>query len=382
MKRPLRIMVMMSSIAMGGGERNIVSILPYLKKAGAEIVLGTMNTRRDSPLADVFIQSGIERFDLGAKRMLELTAFRKLISILREQKIDIIHAQDQDTIIYAGLAGRLLGIPSIMTRHVLEESSINWKKKLRLQMVYFSARYGITKVIAVSEMVREHFSKQARIPLGKIDKIYNGIELEKYDHLTHRNAIRSKLGWDSNSPIGIFVSVLRPGKGFELLFNCIPRILEKIPDFQVKLVGGGKLEMMLREQAAPLGKAVEFLGQRMDIPDLLSASDLLIQASWSEALPTVLIEAGAASLPVVATNVGGSSEIVQDGVGGLLILPGDENALVNAVLELLRDPEKSRRMGESANRFVSENFSLEKQAVATMNLYERVFNEQKTKNSL
>jgi glycosyltransferase involved in cell wall biosynthesis len=382
MKRPLRVMVMMSSIAMGGGERNIVSVLPYLRRNGATIVLGTMNTRRDGPLADVFSQTEIERFDLGAKRMLDLNAFRKLLSFLRERQIDIIHAQDQDTIIYAGLASRLLGIPSIMTRHVLEESNINWKKRLRLQMVYFSARYGITRVIAVSEMVREHFSRQARISLSKIEKIYNGIELEKFGRFTRRNEIRAKLGWDLNRPMGVFVSVLRPGKGFELLFECIPRIREYIPDFQVKLVGGGKLESELREQAAPLGEAVEFLGQRMDIPELLGASDLLIQASWSEALPTVLIEAGAASIPVVATNVGGSAEIVHDGVGGILIPAGDGDALVKAVVELLRDREKSCQMGKNANRFILENFSLEKQASTTIDLYERVFSEQKTKSSL
>lgn len=375
MNRPLRVMIMMSSIAMGGGEKNIVSLLPYLQRAGVTVVLGTMNTRRDGPLADVFFQSGIQRFDLGARRMLDLAAFRKLLLILREQKIDIIHAQDQDTIIYAGLASRLLGIPSVMTRHVLEESKVNWKKKLRMQLVYFSARHGITKVVAVSEMVRQHFSKQARISLSKIDKIYNGIELEKFSHTAHRNEIRNRLEWDLNRPIGIFISVLRPGKGFELLFDCIPHVRQIIPGFQVKLVGSGKLETELREQAISLGDAVEFLGQRMDIPELLGASDLLIQASWSEALPTVLIEAGAASLPVVATNVGGSAEIVQNGIGGFLVTPGDGRAIADAVIELLQHPEKSCQMGERAHQFVQENFSLEKQALATKDLYERVLSE-------
>ncbi len=375
MNRPLRVMIMMSSIAMGGGERNIVSLLPYLQRTDVTVVLGTMNTRRDGPLADVFFRSGIQRFDFGARRMLDLTAFRKLLLILREQKIDIVHAQDQDTIIYAGLASRLLGIPSVMTRHVLEESKVNWKKRLRMQLVYFSARYGITKVIAVSEMVRQYFSKQARISLSKIEKIYNGIEFEKFKQIACRNEIRARLGWDLNRPTGIFVSVLRPGKGFELLFDCIPYVRQVIPDFQVKLVGSGKLEAELREKAIPLGDAVEFLGQRMDIPELLGASDLLIQASWSEALPTVLIEAGAASLPVVATNVGGSAEIVQSGIGGLLVTPGDSRAIADAVVELLQHPEKSRQMGERAHQFVQENFSLEKQALATKDLYERVVNE-------
>ena len=120
----------------------------------------------------------------------------------------------------------------------------------------------------------------------------------------------------------------------------------------------------------------------MEIPELSRGSDLLIQASWSEALPTVLIEAGAASIPVVATNVGGSSEIVQDGVGGYLISPGDREALVKAVVDLLLNSEKARQMGEAAHRFIHETFSLEKQALATVGLYERVLNGKKTKNTI
>src|SRR5688572_6806788 len=127
----MNVLLMMSSVAMGGAERNIVSLLPYLQTPNVKTMLCTMNTRRDSPLANADSLSHIERFDLGAKRMLDIRAFKKLLSIIRKQEIDVIHAQDQDTIIYAGLASRLLGRPSVMTRHVLDESDINWRKRIR-----------------------------------------------------------------------------------------------------------------------------------------------------------------------------------------------------------------------------------------------------------
>jgi glycosyltransferase involved in cell wall biosynthesis len=121
-----------------------------------------------------------------------------------------------------------------------------------------------------------------------------------------------------------------------------------------------------------LGDAVEFLGERMDVPDILRASDLLIQASWSEALPTVLIEAGAAGLPVVATDVGGSAEIVQDGKSGFIVPPGNPAALAARTITLLQAPALAQQMARYAHDFVHATFSLPRQAEQTLALYTQV----------
>ncbi len=368
----MRVLWMLSSIQMGGAERNIVSVLPYFRECGMEVVLCTLNTRRDSPLAQVFAQTGLQRHDLGARRMLDPAAFRRFFRLLSNLQIDLIHAQDQDTIFYAGIARRLRGTPAVMTRHVLEEPSTTWKEAIRAQLVLLSARFGMDRIIAVSEFVRHRIGQQAHVPLSKIETIYNGIDLERFEPGPTRQDLRSKLGWDLQRPIAAFISVMRPGKGFEVLFQAIPQIQASIPALQVKIIGQGPLEAQLRQQAAPLGDAVDFLGQRMDIPDLLHASDLLIQASWSEALPTVLIEAGAAALPVVATDVGGSREIVQDGKSGLLIPPGDPAALARNTVALLQSPGGAADMGRYACSFVHNTFSLSKQADQTSALYARV----------
>ena len=371
----LRVLFILSSIAMGGAERNTVSVLPYLQAAGAHVMLCTLNTRRDSPLAHVFSQTGIKRFDLDAQRMVDTAAWRRFVTLLRDEQIDLIHAQDQDAIIYAGLAHRLLHIPSVMTRHVLQESATSWKTSMRARMVFWSAQQGMNRVVAVSEIVRHSFAKQAGISLSKIDTIYNGIELNKFKKCQSRYELRNRFGWNLENPIAVLISVLRPGKGVEVLFDALPRIRAILPTFQLKLVGAGELEHDLREKAAPLGEAVEFLGERMDIPDLLAASDVLIQTSWSEALPTVLIEAGAASLPVVATNVGGTTEIVQNGHGGYIINPGDVETLIDRVVNILKNPTLATRMGQQAHAFVVKTFSLEKQAMQTKSMYERILGE-------
>lgn len=368
----MHVLVMMSSVAMGGGERNVVSILPPLKQAGVDVMLCTLNTRRDSLLVEDFNRSGITRFDLQARRMMDLGSWRRFSALLRNQSIDLIHAQDQDTIIYAGLAHRLLNIPTVMTRHVLKETAYSWKTALRARMVFWSARYEMKRIVAVSDAVRHEFARQTGISYSKIETIYNGIELERFDLQQDRSEARKKLGWDLQLPIVILVSVLRPGKGFDVLFDALPRIQAAVPEVQIKVVGGGELEAELREQAKPFGDvAVEFLGSRMDIPELLRASDILIQTSWSEALPTVLIEAGAASLPVVATNVGGTREIVQDGVGGYIVEPGDAANLANRVVDILKNRALADAMGKNAHSHVFNTFTLNKQALQLKALYKK-----------
>ncbi|NDJ86456.1 MAG: glycosyltransferase family 4 protein [Chloroflexi bacterium] len=370
----MRAVMMISSIAMGGAERILVSVLPHFKEQGVDIRLCSLNTRRDSPLIEQFTESGIPRFDLGARRMVDPAAWRRFTTMLRDEKIDIVHAQDQDTNIYAALARRRLGIPSVMTRHVMVEPSEGIKETLRARLVLLAARYGFDRIIAVSEAVREAFSKLAKIDSERIETIYNGIEIERFDTHSARDAKRAEMGWPLDQPTVIMVAVLRPGKGHEVLFDAIPRLKEAVPGVRIKLVGGGELEDELRQQAAPYGETVEFLGQRMDVPDLLGASDVMVLPSWSEALPTVLIEAGAAGLPVVATDVGGSAEIVKDAETGYIVPPGDSAAIADRLIAVLKDPGAAMAMGDRARDFVTATFSLEEQARRTIALYEKVIN--------
>lgn len=368
----MRALMMISSIAMGGTERNIVSVLPYLKQAGVDIRLCTLNTRRDSPLVDDFAQTGIERLDLGAKRMVDPAAWKRFTALLRNDQIDIIHSEDQDTNIYAAAAHRRLGAPTVMTRHVMFEPVDTLKEKLRARLLLLAAHYGFNRIVAVSEAVRQRFAQQARVPLDRIVTIYNGIQVERFATWDQRDAKRAALGWDADEPVIIMVAVLRRGKGHDVLFEAIPAIRAAVPAAKIKLVGEGELSDSLRAQAAPFGDTVEFLGQRMDVPNLLGASDVLVLPSWSEALPTVLIEAGAAALPVVATNVGGTAEIVDDGTTGYVVPAGDAAQTAQRLIDLLRSPAEARQMGQRARDRVLAQFSLEQQARQTAALYERV----------
>src|SRR5579864_4764351 len=214
----MRVLFMMSSIAMGGSERILVSVLPFFRAEGISPVLCTLNTRRDSPLAGAFSQTNIQRFDLGAKRMTDRGAWQRFTELLRTEKFDILHTQDQDTHIYGALARRLLKIPVVMTRHVMFEPADSLKTNLRARLVLLAAHFGADRIIAVSEAVRKRFAQQARIPLARIETIYNGIDVERFNTRALRAAKRTELGWDVNHPVVTMVAVLRAGKGHEVLF--------------------------------------------------------------------------------------------------------------------------------------------------------------------
>lgn len=363
--------MMVSGLPYGGAERNIVYVAPHIA-AGVDLRLVTMNTRRDGPLAEEFAASGVPRFDLGAKRMTDLNAWRRFSAMLQDEKIDVIHAQDQDTIVYAALARRRLGIPTVMTRHVEVEPTDTVKERVRAQMVLISAKFGIDHVVAVSKAVRESFSDLAGVPLERIDAIYNGIPVERFQVATPKPELRARLGWKPDAPTIIVVAVLRRGKGHEILFEAMPQVIQQLPHVQVKVVGEGEIADKVRAWAAPLGDAVEFMGQRADVPDLLAASDVVVLPSWSEALPNVLIEAGAAGRPAVTTDVGGAKEVTLDGETGYVVPPGDRDKLAARIVDVLCNPEASAAMGERASEWVRGTFSLSQQATQYIDLYRRV----------
>ncbi len=368
----MRVLLMLSGLPLSGGERSLVSVLPYLKKTdGLTPLLCTLNTHRDGPLVDEFNKTGIERFDLDAKRLVDPASWVRFLNLLREKKIDLINSQDQYTNIFAALAFWFTNIPVVMTRHVMQEPADTLRESIRARMVLWATRSSAHKLIAVSDAVRKNLGSHAGVSLSKIETIYNGIDVERFIVNKEKEDIRLELGWGLEEKIIIMVAVLRRGKGHEVLFDAIPRIMSANPSARIKLIGDGELNTVLRQQAVQFGEVVEFLGERMDVPVLLKASDVLVLPSWSEALPTVLIEAGAASLPVVATDVGGTAEIVMDGDTGYVVQPGDSVSLAEKLIKILSDSESAREMGRRARDRVQKLFSLQRQSDLMFSLYKR-----------
>jgi glycosyltransferase involved in cell wall biosynthesis len=367
----MKIFMMIHGFQTGGAERNLVSLLPWLTTVGADVRLCTLNKRRDGPLVKVIEGLGIDRFDLGARRIADLPALRRLHKILRTDHFDVVHTQDPYSAIMASATGVTAHVPVVMTRHVLADPDGSTATVFRRRLLHLVSRLALSRVIAVSEAVRQRFAQEALMPLSRIDTVFNGIDAYGFAAGGQREDIRRRLGWAHEDKVVVMVAVMRGGKGHEILLDAMPKLRAIVPGVRAVIVGDGPEAPRIREMAMPLGDAVMFLGERGDVGDILTASDVLVLPSWSEALPNALIEAGAAGLPSVATNVGGTSEILIEGETGFLIRPGDTDALALRCGQLLGDAALARRIGDCARSRIEAEFSLASQARKTLSVYEK-----------
>src|SRR4051812_26872047 len=160
----MRVVIFMSSLAMGGAERTVVGLLPALRDRGIEVTLCTMTRRRDSVLAADLARHRLRCVDLDASRLLDPRAWLRLSRLLRAERPAVLHCQDQYTNVIGGLSRPLHGLPVVMTRHVLEEPSDGLRTAARAFLVPFAARIAADRVVAVSDAVRGRFAVQARLP--------------------------------------------------------------------------------------------------------------------------------------------------------------------------------------------------------------------------
>jgi glycosyltransferase involved in cell wall biosynthesis len=172
--------------------------------------------------------------------------------------------------------------------------------------------------------------------------------------------VRAEVETAADAPVVLYAGSLTPEKRIDRLLRAVAAARAEVPGLVLWIAGGGPLRTELEELAAALAMSgtVRFLGARHDLPDWLAAADLVALASDTEGVPGVLLEAGAAGRPVVATRVGGVPECVEDGRTGVLVEPGDEVALAAAIASLARDGERRRALGEAARERVLREFSL------------------------
>jgi glycosyltransferase involved in cell wall biosynthesis len=246
-------------------------------------------------------------------------------------------------------------------------------KRLAYRVLYrLGARY-VNSFIAISDDVETAILANIGQVQDKITIINNGVDVQYYQRLVEKSCIRRQLGFAENVRLMVMVGTFKQQKGHYYLIEAAPPVIAQFPDLRIILVGDGELKETLQKQvnAAGLEEHIHFLGNRKDVPDLLSASDYFVLPSLWEGLPMALLEAMASGLPIIATAVSGSKQVMVDGETGLLVSPGDTQGLADAMIELLSVPDRARNMGVAAEQRVSTLFGAKKQAQEHIALYER-----------
>lgn len=336
--------------------------MPFARAVGgrAELTVCCLKSIGGNPIEARLRDTGIAVVNLGARNLRDVRAFRALQSLLRERRIEVLHAHLTYAAIWGALAARRARISSVATLHVRPVTS-GWRDRMREWIMMRVLRRSGTRVVAVSDSVRRAFrSRYGQVPM---DVIHNGIEVEAFERRNSARAreVRAELGLADGMPLVAAVSVLRPGKGIDVLLQAMKRVRARL-----LVVGDGP---MRAEWTARGGPDVVWAGYRDDVPRLLAGADLFVHPSIDDAFPTVLLEAMAAALPVVATNVGGIPEIVDSEEAGVLVPPGDAEALGAAIDALLRDEVRRERIAQAGRRRVESEFSIQRWTDGLMSLY-------------
>ena len=314
---------------------------------------------------------GLELFHFPTGKLYSLNGLRQinnLLSLTKNKKAQIIHTFFEKSEVMGWLAMRLSGIPVWIT----SRRDLGFKRKRIYDKMFRLTSKDCKKCIANCNAVREQAIQQENLPPEKIEVVYNGLDLSEYQQTLKTKPLREELGLVNGTLlVGLIANFNFEIKGHIYFLGSAKKILEKVPNVKFVLVGDGALRLRYEEVARKLNirKDVYFLGKRTDVPSIISNLDVSVLSSTNEGLSNVIMESMAAGKPVVATNVGGSREMVTDGVTGYLVPPADSQSMANAIIDLLRNPEKAMAMGGMGRKVVQEKFTVE----AMVKKYEELY---------
>jgi glycosyltransferase involved in cell wall biosynthesis len=300
-----------------------------------------------------------------------LPRFRRLI---RATKPDLVHLHSRRGADTLGAAGaRWAGVPVVLTRRVDNlEPPVGVEAKYRLY----------DHVITISRVIRKVLIQQGVSP-EKVRCVPSALDPGPYQGPCDPNSFRQKLGLPPRGQVVGMAAQFIPRKGHDILLQAVPDILEDHPETIFVLFGRGPLQEKMGQEVAPAGLSgsVYLPGFREDLPALLPCLDLLVHPATMEGLGVILLQAGAAGLPVVAAAAGGIPEVVVHGETGLLVRPSDPGSLAAAVISLLSDPPLAQAMGEAARERVEGVFSVDRMVEGNLAVYHEVLGESKKHTS-
>jgi len=365
----MKIIQVINSFSPGGAEIFVKELSKSLKNKGIDVEIWAMSEYSDKNFEEEFIKE-LKRNKIKFKNFNKKSHRQrlKIISSLRREilksKPDIIHAHCESPAFYTAVSCLGTNIFLIQTIH---NTIINY---IVLQRYFLKRKYQ--KFVAISEKVKDILIKRIGVPRKKIIKIYNGIDLKKFDLILPKRREGSYIKL-------INIGRLTEQKDQENLIKSVYLLKRKyyrennLP-FKVFIVGEGKLKKTLIElvKNLKLEKNIEFLGARTDIPYLLSNSDIFVLSSKWEGFPLVILEAMASKLPIISTDVGSIGEIIENGKEGILIPKESPEKLADAIYLLSKDYSLRKELSENAYNKVRNKFSIQMCVKQHLELYKQV----------
>ncbi|MBU1043918.1 MAG: glycosyltransferase [Candidatus Omnitrophica bacterium] len=375
-KRKINLLFVNYSFDVGGIEVLIKNLCQYIDKESFNITLCSFST--SNSMETEFKNMGIPLIVLAKSGGIDLTLPFKLRALCKKLEIDIMHTHNATQWLYGVFSCFGKKMPAIVhTQHTILEKEEALKKKknkhllLRWTMKFLSDRTA--GVASIAEYITRYLIAKAKIDPNKITLIYNGTDIIK--SISPKDILEKKaeLGLQKNSFIIGIVARLIAKKGHKVLLDAFAQVKSKLPEAKLLIVGDGGLRLELENYCKylGLGNDVLFLGRRNDIPEILRVLNLFVLSSYKDAegLPVSILEAMASRVPVIATDSGGSREIVLNGKTGILIESDNVQVLTEAILKMYSEKEFVEKIITQAEGMVSSTFSLENMGRKYTELY-------------
>jgi glycosyltransferase involved in cell wall biosynthesis len=369
--------------AVGGPRRiRVVEVLATGTNGGAQEHLHSLVTRLDR-----------DRYDVSVVALSAGVAVRKL----QKANIPVLVIDDPDDAIAVGALAAYLAearadvvhahmyrAETVATRAVIALGEVGQRRPYLVATIHSSRIRSVAdqqhlreltphidRLIAVSKAI-EHKLVDEQRSAAPVSLIYNGVDLDRYDNQEPCCTLPEEYGMEPGSQIVGVVARLEPEKGHPTLLEAWPAVLRAVPDSYLLIVGEGSRRDALEAQARELRIAhrVVFTGRRDDVPAVTAALDVAVLPSYREAQGMVILEAMALSRPVVASNVGGIPEMIEDGVTGLLVPPHDAEALAGAIVRLLKNHPLADTLGRAGHDMVHDRFCIEAMVNAIAEIYD------------
>lgn len=360
-QRQRRVFHLLDSLNVGGTETQAVELA--LRMAGPEykITMGCLHA--EGPLLERLQGSPIELREFhprgGLDSPLGLYQLARLVLFLKREQVDVVHTHDLWSNLMGVPAAKVAGVPAIISSR-RDLAHFDWyqgPKRAWLRRIQNLSDV----VLANATPIRDALIAEDGFAPETLRVIHNGVDTLKFQQ-GKRDRSRLFPGLENAKLVVLVGNMHSDVKGHPWLIAAAPTVIREFPSTCFVFAGDGDMRPRFEKQVADLGLRDHFLflGRRSDIPDVLASCDIAVLPSRAEGLPNAVLEYMAAGLPVVVSRVGGNSELVQDGVTGLLAPSEDPSAIADALLRLLRDPELARRMASNGRRMAVESYGFDR----------------------
>lgn len=364
---------------LSGAERHVFDLSEELASRGFDVHLinvfdgskGGVETKYESRMAKIEDKiSAVHTLEAAHKA--DPSTINEMRGIINQVEPNIVHTHMPYADLFGGVAAKLAGqVPVISTRH--HDYLTSWTDWLRFASYYAVAGNFLDALIAVSEQVASQAKSYERWSESDIHVVHHGCRDEQLSRDTSRQEICSSLGIPESCAIILSVGRLLKWKGHEYAVRALEHLRNE-KEIHWLIAGNGPQRNFLHSLASELGvtDSLHLLGHRDDVPRLMSAADILVHPSTSEAFGIVVIEAMMQGTPVVGSRAGAMPEVIDHGETGYLVEPADGEAISCAVHRYLQDPRKQMKMQNAARKEYLQDYTLEEMICNTIKVYQNI----------